>query len=58
VQSVDGVGDVADGRVEPDGVIGAVNVVVDRLRNADERHAILLRKSVGEQQRAVAPNDD
>ena len=43
VQAVDRVGRDLDGGVEAERVVGAVEVVVDRLRHADDRHAVARR---------------
>ena len=39
VQAVDRLGADRDGRVEAEGVVGAGEVVVDRLRDADDRRS-------------------
>ena len=46
-----------DRRVEPEAVRRADDVVVDRLRHADDRHAALA-ELVRDRQRAVAADDD
>ena len=41
VQAVDRIGGDHHGRIEPEGVVGRVEVVVDRLGHADDRQAVL-----------------
>ncbi len=55
VQPVDRVGGERNGRIEPETVRRADNVVVDRLRDADERNPALA-ELVRNRQRAVAAN--
>ena len=57
VQPIDRVGRERDRGVEPEAVGGADDVVVDRLRHADDRDA-QLAELVGDRQRAVAADDD
>ena len=42
VEPVDRLRGDEDGRVETEGVVGAAEIVVDRLRNADDREGVLL----------------
>ena len=39
VQFIDGFGRGRDGRIKPKGCFGAADVIVNRLRDADERRA-------------------
>ena len=57
VQPIDRVGREGDRRVEAETVRRADDVVVDRLRHADDRHA-QLAELVGDGQRAVAADGD
>ncbi len=43
VQAVDRVGDDLHGRLEAERHVGAAEVVVDRLRHADDRHAVAVQ---------------
>ena len=55
---VDRVGGGLDRGVEPEGRHRAADVVVDRLRNADDRDALLAEQSLRDAQRAVAADGD
>jgi hypothetical protein len=57
VQAIDGVGREIDGGVEAETVGGPDDVVVDRLRNADDGDAAMI-EPVGDRQRAIAADDD
>ena len=57
VQAIDGVGREADRGVEAETARRPVDVVVDRLRHADQTHAPLV-ELVGDSQRAVAADAD
>ena len=57
VQLVDSLGGSLHGGVEPEGGLGAADVVVDRLGDADERDAFI-EEVAGDAQRAVAPDGD
>ena len=57
VQAIDRVGREADRGVEAEAAGRPVDVVVDRLRHADERDALLV-ELVGDGQRAVAADAD
>ena len=58
VQPVDGVGGDLHRGVEAERDVGALDVVVDRLRDADDRQAVLGVQPAGDRQRAVAADDD
>ncbi len=55
---VDGVQGDVDGRVGPDGVFDAGDVVVDRGRDADDREAVSRGQDAGAGEGAVAADDD
>ena len=58
VQAVDGVGGDLHGGVEPERHVGADDVVVDRLRHADDRQPLLGVELAGDAQRPVAADHD
>ena len=58
VQSVDRVGRDLDGGVEAERHVGADDVVVDRLRHADDRQSVFLVQPAGDAERAVAADHD
>ena len=58
VQPVDGVGGDLHRGVEAERDVGADDVVVDRLRHADDRQPVLGVQPAGDAQRAVAADDD
>ena len=58
VQPVDRLGRDGDGRVEAERVVGAVEVVVDRLRDADHREAVLRVQAGGDAERVLAADRD
>ena len=58
VQPVDRVDGDVHGRVEPEGDVGADDVVVDRLGHADDPGQARLEEPVGEVQRSVAADRD
>jgi hypothetical protein len=57
VQPIDGVGCEINGGIEAETVGGSDDVVVDRLRDADDRDAAVV-EPVGDRQRAIAADDD
>ena len=58
VESIDRIGGDLDSGVEPERDLGALDVVVDRLRHADDRQSALGVQLAGEAQRPVATDDD
>jgi len=58
VQPVRGLARDPDRREEADAQVGLGDVVVDRLRDADERHAGLLMEPQRRRQRPLATDDD
>ena len=58
VQAVDRLGRDRDRGVEPERVVGAVEVVVDRLRDADDREAVLRVQLRGDAERVLAADRD
>ena len=56
VQPVDSLGCDRDRRVEAKRVVGAGEVVVDRLRDSDDRKVVLAVKSRGNAERVLAPD--
>ena len=58
VQAVDRLGRDRDGGVEAEGVVGRVQVVVDRLRNADDRKAVLGVEPRRDAERVLAADRD
>ena len=58
VQAVDRLGRDRDRGVEPERVVGAVQVVVDRLRDADDREGVLRVQLRGDAERVLAADRD
>ena len=58
VQPVDRLGADGDGRVEAEGVVGRREVVVDRLRDADDREVVLGVQPRGDAERVLAADRD
>ena len=58
VQAVDRLGRDRDGGVEAERVVGAVEVVVDRLRDADDGEVVLLVELRGDAERVLAADRD
>ena len=58
VQAVDRLGADRDGGVEAEGVVGAREVVVDRLRHADDRQPVLVVQARGDAERVLAADRD
>lgn len=57
-EAVDGLGGDIDRRVEPEGVVGGREVVVDGLRYADTGDPVLAPEAVGHPQRVLAADHD
>ena len=58
VQPVDRLGGDGEGRVEAERVVGRGEVVVDRLRHADDRERMLLEEPRGDAERVLAADGD
>ena len=58
VAAVDRLGRDRDGGVEAEGVVGAVEVVVDRLRDADDRQVLLGEEPRRDAERVLAADRD
>ena len=58
VQALERLDDDLDGGLEPDGVVGRLEVVVDRLGHADDVLEALVDELLRERHRAVAADDD
>ena len=58
VQAVDGLGGHLQGGVEPEGLVGGAEVVVDGLRHAHHRHVVLGVQPRGRAQRVLAADRD
>ena len=58
VQAVDRLHRDVDGGVEAEGVVGGAEVVVDRLRHADDPHAVLVVQPGGDAERVLAADRD
>ena len=56
--AVDRLGRDVDGGVEAEGVVGAVEVVVDRLRHADDRQVVLGEEPRRDAERVLAADRD
>ncbi len=58
VEAVDCVGGDLHGGVEAEGEVGAADIVVDRLRNADQRQAVVGIEAVGDRHGVLAADRD
>ncbi len=58
VQAIDRLHRDVDRGVEAEGVVGGAEVVVDRLRHADDRHAVLAVEARGGSERVLAADRD
>src|SRR5690349_18982550 len=57
VQTIDGVGNDADGGVKAEGKVRAVNVVVDCLRNSNQSQLVMTPQIARGRERAFATDD-